>query len=149
MSRNARQEKILELIKSQEIETQDELCACLSESGFPVTQATVSRDIKELHLIKIKGVQKRFRYTAARERGDADKSNALFRACVVDIRAVGNLIVVKTLAGSGANAGVVVDAFGYNEVVGSIAGDDTLLLICETAEDGKRVTERLEALVRG
>ena len=74
---------------------------------------------------------------------------SLFRTCAVKIRSVGNFVVVKTLPGSGANAGVVIDELAYREVAGSIAGDDTVLLICETAEDGKAVADKLSAIVKG
>ena len=149
MARNARHAKILEIIAGQEIETQEELCEQLASQGMPVTQATVSRDIKDLHLFKVKGSEKRFRYASLREQegGVSKKLRALFQACVIKIAAVNNLIVVKTLPGSGANAGVVIDGLAYSEVVGSIAGDDTVLLICGTAEDGRAVADRLSALV--
>lgn len=151
MLRNARHSKILEIIESQEIETQEELCEELSARNFTVTQATVSRDIRELHLFKVKGTQKRFRYAAMveNEGGISDKMRALFQACVLDVRPVGNLIVIKTLNGNGANAGVVVDRLEYHEVVGCISGDDTVLLICESADDALIVSERLTALARG
>lgn len=151
MLRNARHNKILEIIETQEIETQEELCEELSAGGFTVTQATVSRDIKELHLFKVKGVTKRFRYASMseNENGISEKMRALFQACVLEIRSVGNLIIVKTLNGNGSNAGVVIDRLDYREVVGCISGDDTVLLICETPEDTKAVSDRLNAIVKG
>ena len=150
MSRNLRHEAILELIAEKEIETQDELCAELSARGFHVTQATVSRDVKDLRLFKVRGQQKRFRYACAHENegGLSDKMRALFCTCAVNIRPVGNFVVVKTLPGSGPNAGVVVDELAYREVAGSIAGDDTVLLICETAEDAASVSGRLAAIAK-
>ncbi len=150
MTRNLRHETILALIAGKEIETQEELCDELAARGFLVTQATVSRDVKDLRLIKVRGMEKRFRYACVRENegGLSDKMRALFCTCAVAIRPVGNLVVVKTLPGSGANAGVVIDELAYREVAGSIAGDDTVLLICETAEDAKSVAERLNAIVR-
>ncbi len=150
MLRNARHTKILEIIEKMEIETQEELCEQLAACNFSVTQATVSRDIKELHLFKVKGNQKRFRYASMTEKesGLSEKMRALFRTCVLEIRAVGNLIVVKTLNGNGANAGVVIDHLDYREVVGCISGDDTVLIICENNEEAKLVTERLNAIVK-
>ena len=150
MLRNARHTKILEIIEQMEIETQEELCEQLAACNFSVTQATVSRDIKELHLFKVKGNQKRFRYASMTEKesGLSEKMRALFRTCVMEIRAVGNLIVVKTLNGNGANAGVVIDHLDYREVVGCISGDDTVLIICENNEEAKLVTERLNAIVK-
>ena len=82
--------------------------------------------------------------------GDAlGKHRELFRASALTVRPVGNLVVVKTLPGSASNAGVAVDELAFREVAGSIAGDDTLLLICESAEDGKAVAERLLAVIKG
>ncbi len=151
MLRNARHAKILELIEEKEIETQEELCDELAACNFSVTQATVSRDIKELHLFKVKGNTKRFRYASVSENegGLSDKMRSLFQACVLNIRAVGNIIVIKTLNGNGGNAGVVIDRLDYREVVGSIAGDDTVLSVCETPENAKLVCNRLEAIIKG
>ncbi len=151
MSRNLRHEAILSLIEEKEIETQDELCAELAARGISVTQATVSRDVKDLRLFKVRGKEKRFRYACVRENegGLSDKMRALFRTCIVSIRNVGNLVVLKTLPGSGPNAGVVIDELAYSEVVGSIAGDDTVLLICETSEEGSGIAERLTSIVKG
>ena len=151
MLRNARHNKIMEIIEEKEIETQEELGQDLARQNYAVTQATVSRDIKELHLFKVKGTQKRFRYTSIleNENGLSEKMRVLFQACVVSIRPVGNLIVIKTLNGNGTNAGAVIDKLNYWEVVGTIAGDDTLLLICETAENVQSVVNRLNAIVKG
>lgn len=149
--RNLRQEAILSLIEEKEIETQGELCKALLSRGFSVTQATVSRDVKELHLFKVRGMRKRFRYACAKRTEGAlsDKHRELFRASALTIRPVGNLVVVKTLAGSASNAGVAVDELAFREVAGSIAGDDTLLLICESAEDAKAVADRLFSVIKG
>ncbi|MBO5045895.1 MAG: arginine repressor [Clostridia bacterium] len=150
MLRNARHGKILEIISEKEIETQEELCEELNKCNFSVTQATISRDIKELHLFKVAGINKRFRYTCINENeGElSDKMRSLFRACVIEIRSVGNLIVIKTLNGNGANAGVVIDRLNYKEVVGCVAGDDTTLLICETEEKAHLVRERLNKIIQ-
>ncbi|MDE6059384.1 MAG: arginine repressor [Clostridia bacterium] len=151
MLRSARHSKIMEIIEEKEIETQEELGQELARQNYAVTQATVSRDIKELHLFKVKGTQKRFRYTSIleNESGLSDKMRVLFQACVVSIRPVGNLIVIKTLNGNATNAGAVIDKLNYWEVVGTVAGDDTLLLICENIEHVQSVVNRLNAIVKG
>ena len=151
MLRNARHTKILEIIEEKEIETQEELCEELSNCNFTVTQATVSRDIKDLHLFKVKGIKKRFRYAAATENeaGISDKMRALFKTCVTEIVPVGNLIVVKTLNVNAGNAGVVVERLNYREVVGVLAGNDTVLLICETPEKAQLIQHKLEMLIKG
>lgn len=151
MLRSARHSKIMEIIEEKEIETQEELGQELARQNYAVTQATVSRDIKELHLFKVKGTRKRFRYTSIleNESGLSDKMRVLFQVCVVSIRPVGNLIVIKTLNGNATNAGAVIDKLNYWEVVGTVAGDDTLLLICENIEHVQSVVNRLNAIVKG
>lgn len=151
MLRDARQNKILELIEEKEIDTQEELCKELAKSHFNVTQATVSRDVRELRLFKIAGKTKRFRYAASNKTDDSlpDKMQTLFRACVESIQLVGNIIVTKTLYGNGSNAGAIIDKLEYPEIVGSIAGDDTVFSICRTPEEAIAAKERLFALSRG
>lgn len=148
MLRNARHNKILELIEEKEIETQEELCKELAEANFAVTQATVSRDVRELRLFKVAGSKKRYRYAAIGKGEEelSDKMRSLFQACIESIQTVGNIVVIKTLNGNGANAGVIIDMLKYQEIVGSIAGDDTVFSLCKTAEDAETVRARLERL---
>ncbi len=150
MHRSARQKKILELIKEKKIETQQELCETLAAAGLEVTQATVSRDIRELHLYKVKGTDQRYHYVASEwvEPQVPEKMLSLFRTCVVKICSVGNTVVVKTLNGNGGNAGAVIDMLNYPEVVGTIAGDDTVFSLCENPEKAKTVLNRLNDIVR-
>ena len=144
MLRSARHSKILEIISRKEIETQEELCAELNALNLVVTQATISRDIRDLHLFKVAGVEKKYRnaYINDRESEISPKMKSLFRDCVVSVRAAKNLIVVKTLTGNGANAGTVVDKLNYEGIVGSVAGDDTLLIVCESDEAAVLVVEK-------
>ena len=148
MLRNARHNKILELIEEKEIETQEELCKELAEANFAVTQATVSRDVRELRLFKVAGTKKRYRYAAIGKGEEelSDKMRSLFQACIESIQTVGNIVVTKTINGNGANAGVIIDMLKYSEIVGSIAGDDTVFSLCKTAEDAETVRGRLERL---
>ena len=150
MLRNARHGKILEIISEKEIETQEELCAELAAANFSVTQATVSRDIRELHLYKVKGEKKRYHYVVSEweEPQLPEKMLSLFRTCVVKISTVGNTVVVKTLNGNGGNAGAVIDMLNYPEVVGTIAGDDTVFSLCENPEKAKTVHNRLNEISR-
>ncbi len=145
MMRNARHAKILEIISKNEIETQDELCRELNALGYDVTQATISRDIKELRLFKVTGVTKKYRYTYIDDNLGAisPKMKKLFRESVISIIPVNNLVVIKTLAGNGNNAGMIVDKTDIPEVIGSVAGDDTLLIITATAADAQAVIDRL------
>ena len=150
MLRSARHAKVLEIISTKEIETQEELCAELNARNLVVTQATISRDIRDLHLFKVAGIEKKYRYAYIND-GESEispKMKNLFRECVISVRAAKNLVVVKTLAGNGANAGAVVDKLNYGEIVGSVAGDDTLLVVCENDETAQTVVEKINGFIR-
>ncbi len=150
MLRTARHAKILELISHKEIETQEELCVELQKLNYVVTQATVSRDIRDLHLFKVAGSQKKYRYAYINdgENEISPKMRNLFRDCVLSVKAAQNLVVVKTLSGNGANAGAVVDKLNHEEIVGSVAGDDTLLIVCQDNEGAAAVVEKINAFMR-
>lgn len=150
MFRTARHAKILELIAAKEIETQEELCAELNALNYVVTQATISRDIKELHLFKVAGVEKKYRYAYIKDSVEeiSPKMKNLFRDCIISVKAAQNLVVVKTLSGNGANAGAVVDKLNYPEIVGSVAGDDTLLVVCTDNEAAVLVVEKIELFLK-
>ncbi len=150
MLRSARHEKILEVISNQEIETQEELCTELNKMNYVVTQATISRDIRDLHLFKVAGVEKKYRYAYIND-GESEispKMKSLFRDCVVSVKAAQNLVVVKTLAGNGANAGAVVDKLNHFEIVGSVAGDDTLLVVCADTEGALAVLDKINEFIK-
>ena len=149
MLRSARHAKILEIISHKEIETQEELCAELNNLNYVVTQATISRDIRDLHLFKVAGVEKKYRYAYINdgENEISPKMKSLFRDCVLSVKAAQNLVVVKTLAGNGSNAGAVVDKLNHNEIVGSVAGDDTLLIVCETNEAACAVVNKINEFI--
>ena len=150
MLRSARHAKILEIISHKEIETQEELCAELNAMNLVVTQATISRDIRDLHLFKVAGIEKKYRYAYIND-GESEispKMKSLFRDCVISVKAAKNLVVVKTLTGNGANAGAVVDKLNYSRIVGSVAGDDTLLIVCEDDEGAAAVVEKINEFMR-
>ncbi len=150
MLKAARHKKILEIITDKEIETQEELCAELNALSYVVTQATISRDIRDLHLFKVAGKEKKYRYAYINKNDDgiSQKMRSLFRECVLSVKAAQNLVVVKTLSGNGGNAGAVVDKLNHEEIVGSVAGDDTLLIVCADNEAAAaivaKITEFLE-----
>ena len=149
MLRSARHAKILEIISHKEIETQEELCAELNAMNYVVTQATISRDIRDLRLFKVAGVEKKYRYAYIND-GEGDlspKMKNLFRNCVIGVNAAQNLVVVKTLSGNGANAGAVVDKLNYEEIIGSVAGDDTLLVVCKDTESATAVMEKISTFL--
>ena len=149
MHRNARQHKILELISTMEIDTQEELCAELNKLNFNVTQATISRDIKELKLYKISGMTKKYKYACLESDDDSvrGKMKTLFRECVQTITSANNLIVIKTMSGNGSTAGLFVDSLQLKEILGSIAGDDTLLIVVDNNENTHIVAQKLREYI--
>ena len=135
MQRAKRQQKILEIIASKEIDTQEELCDELNKSNFRVTQATISRDVKELKLYKVAGVQKKYRYASLDvDDGVNNRMTSLYKGCVLSINSANNLILVKTMRGNGSTVGVFVDSLKINEIIGRVAGDDTLLIVVDSNE---------------
>ena len=138
-----RHDLIGKLIASENIETQEELANRLREHGLSVTQATVSRDIKELRLIKVLTGEGRYKYATV-EKAESDLQERfirLFSNCVVSITSAGNLIVVKTMAGSAAVAAEAIDSMKCPEIAGSIAGDNTIFV---AVREGKNVTDLIK-----
>lgn len=132
----SRHSKIFEIIESKDIETQDELAAELRNSGFQVTQATVSRDIKEMRLIKVLTKDGNYKYASIREKEGVvnERFLKIFRNSVTSIDFASNIIVIKTLVGSASAAAVSIDALNLKQIVGSIAGDDTIFLVVKEPE---------------
>ena len=148
MSRNIRQTKILELIGKNGIETQDELIDRLKKAGYAVTQATVSRDIKELGLIKVlRGDTYQYAPPSEEKGGVSAKLVNMFRESVLSIDSANNLIVIKTLAGSANAAALLVDKMNADGVMGCIAGDDTVLVIVKTEDITVETVKKLNKLM--
>lgn len=145
MHRNARQSAILEIIARKEVETQEELCNELTKLNFNVTQATISRDIKDLKLYKITGNTKKYRYAYIESDGDlvTNKMHNLFKECVQSINFANNIIIIKTMRCNAATAGIFVDSLQLKEMIGSIAGDDTLMIVIDSNENTPIVVEKL------
>lgn len=141
--------KIKELIASSDIETQDDLVAALRKAGFPVTQATVSRDIKELHLIKVPLPDGRYKYSlpADQKFNPLHKLKRALSDNFVHIDSTGNLIVLKCLPGTANAIGALLDNLEWPEMMGTICGDDTILIICRTKENSDWVVEQIKAMV--
>ena len=130
--RISRQNKILELIEKYEIETQDKLVSMLREFGYDVTQATVSRDIKELRVIKELGKNGVYRYSVAKmqsENTSAAKLNSIFRQCVTSCDHAQNIVVIKTMPGMASAACSAIDNMDFDMIIGTLAGDDTAFLL--------------------
>lgn len=150
MLKSARHAKILEIIKEKEVETQEELCAELNALNYVVTQATISRDIRDLRLLKVAGSEKKYRYAYINENDSeiSSKMKGLFRECVLSVVAAQNIVVVKTLSGNGANAGIVIDKLKCEDIIGSVAGDDTVLVVCVDNDSANLVVERVTEFLK-
>lgn len=137
--------KIRELITSNEIDTQEELVDLLKDSGFKVTQATVSRDIKELHLVKVPLDDGKYKYTlpADQRYNPLQKLRRAMRDSFVSLDSADNLLVLKTLPGNANAIGVIIDNLGWPEIMGNISGDDTCLIICRSKTTAKEVSKKL------
>jgi len=144
MSKMKRHIKIREIISENDIETQDELVDRLKRLGFNVTQATVSRDIKELHLVKIPSSTGRYKYSTPTEQrfNPEDKLKRLIMEAFVSIDYASHFIVLKTLPGNANALGALIDDLDWEEVMGTICGDDTCLIICRTEKSAKEIEER-------
>ncbi|MBR2900898.1 MAG: arginine repressor [Clostridia bacterium] len=148
--KNLRQSKILELITEYRLDTQEELQEKLKECGFNVTQATVSRDIRELGIIKSEGDDGVYKYRTVKTREQSDeggKFSAILRQTVANVAFANNLIVVKTHSGMGSAAGAAVDSMQLPNVIGTLAGDDTLLIIAADNENAKIITKTLNEMI--
>lgn len=147
--RISRQNKILELIDNNEIETQDKLVSMLREYGYDVTQATVSRDIKELQLVKALSPSGKYRYaiSSGRDGMISDRLTNIYRETVRSIVASGNIVLVKALSGCGNAAAETLDNFNLEHVIGSVAGDNTILLVVDDESNTQSVVDRLNSLL--
>ena len=146
--KNARQNKILELIEEYEISTQEALIQKLSEHGFESTQTTISRDIRQLRLIKGPTGRGTYKYVApeVRRGNDAPGHNSALTDAVLKIEAAQNLIVIKTMAGMANAIAVCVDSLKIKDIVGSVAGDDTILLVFKTIEKAEAIEVELKGV---
>ena len=145
-----RQALIREIVESQSIQTQEELAEALRAHGMVVTQATVSRDIKEMHLLKVLAEDGNYRYATIdkNDQGVGDRLIRMLADSLVDINRANNLIVIKTLSGSAHVAAEAVDSLRWPEVLGTIAGDNTILVIVRSNEEVDAVIRRFKNIVK-
>lgn len=148
--KSKRQAKILEIIEDQNIETQEELTALLLQAGFKVTQATVSRDIKELQIIKIADDKGGYKYASAftDKTGVKARYTRIIIETVISADYANNLVVVKTFSGMAQAAGAAIDAMELEETLGSIAGDDTLIAVTRNEDSARHIAEKIIAMIR-
>lgn len=145
-----RQFRIKEIITNHAIETQEELVEALRSTGMQVTQATVSRDMKELMLIKVPAGEGKYKYSMPQEQQRPNPIHKLKRALLdhfVHIDFTDNLVVMKCLPGTANAIGALIDNMEWQEVMGTICGDDTILMICRTKTQSGEVVERLLELL--
>lgn len=146
-----RHAKILEIIKNHSIDTQEELLTLLKKSGFNVTQATVSRDIKELKLVKTHTIGDRYRYSTS-QRNDIDMHSKLFSIfsdSIIDVEYAGNIVVVKTISGTAQAVCAAFDSAKWQGVVGTIAGDDTIFIATKSEESAISFSHELKKMIAG
>ncbi|MFO7888648.1 MAG: arginine repressor [Eubacteriales bacterium] len=144
MKKYTRQTKILELINEKEIETQEELAKELKNAGIDVTQATISRDIKELRLIKVTSKSGKYKYGTIQESQNSisDRLVRIFKNSIITIEVSGNLIIIKTIPGAAQICGSAIDSLQFGSIIGSIAGDDTVFI---AVRDGEEEIEELKS----
>jgi transcriptional regulator of arginine metabolism len=144
MNKGQRHIKIRDIITNNDIETQDELVDTLKDAGFNVTQATVSRDIKELHLVKVPLMDGRYKYSLPADQrfNPLQKLRRSLMDAFVKVESAGHLLVMKTLPGNAMAIGALIDHLDWEEILGTICGDDTCLIICRTPDDTEKITNR-------
>lgn len=144
-----RQRKIIEIVENNEIETQEELAARLEKEGFVTTQATISRDIRELKLSKVTNKDGRQRYIVLRQEENylVDKYNRVLREGFISMDQAQNILVVKTVSGMAMAVAAAIDGLKYPEIVGSIAGDDTIMVAVRSTEETTTLIHKIRELL--
>ncbi len=145
MNKGQRHMRIREIITNYTIETQDEIVDRLREAGYNVTQATVSRDIKELHLVKVPMQDGRYKYSLPADQrfNPLQKLQRALSDAFISIDGASHFLVLKALPGNGNAIAVLIDQLDWNEIIGTISGDDTILIICRTEDSRELVSNRL------
>lgn len=150
MKKFTRQGKILELIKKYDIETQEELAEHLKNISINVTQATVSRDIKELRLVKVLTKNGDYKYSVTKNNheGTTDRLISIFKNSIVSIESTGNLIIIKTLPGAAQISASAIDVLNLTEIVGTIAGDDCVFIAIRDTVPVDELVDKFEELLK-
>lgn len=150
MKKYTRQTKILELISKKEVETQEELAEGLKAMGIDVTQATISRDIKELRLVKVMAKSGKYKYATIgqSQEGVTDRLNKIFENSVVSIDNAMNIVIIKTIPGAAQICASAIDYMGVDNIVGTLAGDDTVFVAIRSLEDIDYVLEEFKKNIR-
>ena len=148
--KSQRQERILELIAKYEIETQEDMMSRLQSEGFKVTQATVSRDLKELKLTKTLTARGTYRYTAnmLRQRAGGAKLNSAMVDSIIQVEYSLNNVVIKTYPGLAQAVASGVDALNMHSILGCVAGDDTIIIVTRDVESSQEIAQTLTQLMK-
>lgn len=148
--RYSRQNKILEIISNNEVETQEKLASLLKESGYDVTQATISRDIKELQLIKVLSSSGRYKYSlgTSLETPISERLVKIFKETIRSVSPSLNMIVIKTLSGCANAAAEAVDSLNLPHILGTIAGNNTVLLVVDDPENVPSIVDKFKDLLK-
>ncbi len=146
--KSKRQQKILELIERYDIDTQEDLIARLRDAGFAATQATISRDIRELKLVKSMSSDGVYKYTRpTRREGIAPKFNSALAGSILRIDCAGNIVVVHGYPGMAQPIASCIDAIGHPDVLGCVGGDDTVLVVIRNAEKSEEMCEKIRQML--
>ena len=145
-AKRERHAAILDVIRSHRVTSQEELCELLHEVGIDVTQATVSRDIRELRLVKVPGAEGAAHYTLPEEWETTPPLETLLPTLFASAEGTGNLLVVKTLTGGAQAVALAIDWEEWPGVLGTLAGDDTILIVCRGKRQVEEVRARIEAI---
>ena len=144
-----RHAKILEIINSKDIETQEELADELKKSGMNITQATVSRDIKELKLIKVLSESGKYKYATIMHTENflSNKLVNIFTQTVVSVENVDNFVIIKTISGSASAAAEAIDSLNFDGIAGSLAGDNTIFVLARDTEKAQIITQKMKKMI--
>ena len=150
--KNRRHSKIIDIVRTEQIETQDELTARLNEEGFNATQATISRDIKELQLVKTLTSENRYRYSLPAGASSSQpllpaKFLGIMREGIISDEQAQNLVIVKCYSGMAQGVCAAIDSLERDDVIGSIAGDDTIFVALKTVEDAELFCEKVKEIL--
>lgn len=148
--KSKRHSKIIEIINSKAIETQEELAEELKMAGFEVTQATVSRDIKTLRLIKIQDSDGKYKYSIINQNKSdmLEKLSSILINTVLSVENIDKIVVVKTISGSASAAAEAIDRLELGEIAGTIAGDNTIFILVRTLEKAQALVDRISKMLK-
>jgi len=150
MIKSDRHEKILELINSENISTQSKLTKRLNECGFNVTQATASRDLQEMRIIKVLLPDGTYKYAPSKENDISigDKLEKILNNCLVKVDYAMNIVVLKTMTGAAQAVGYALDSFVWDEIMGTICGDDTIMIVVRNEKSAKQLCNKLSKYIQ-